>query len=59
MALHVTGLGRGDLEEAVDCLLQCADTAVAPELSAYRRSLARLLGDALDALPSRAREVAE
>lgn len=53
MALHVTGLGPGDLAEVVDCLLLgsavCAETC--PALSARRRELADALGDALDRLP--------
>lgn len=53
MALHVTGLGPGDLAEVVDCLLLgsavCAETC--PVLSARRRELADALGDALDRLP--------
>ncbi|MGX1513955.1 hypothetical protein [Streptomyces collinus] len=53
MAVHVTGLGPGDLAEVVDCLLLgsavCAETC--PRLSARRRELADAIGDALDALP--------
>lgn len=53
MALHVTGLGPGDLAEVVDCLLLgsavCAETC--PALSARRRELADAIGDALDGLP--------
>ncbi|MFJ2882388.1 MULTISPECIES: hypothetical protein [unclassified Streptomyces] len=51
MALHVTGLGRADVEEAVDCLLRCAEQATDPDLAAYRRDLARLLGTAMSSLP--------
>ncbi|GGW99590.1 hypothetical protein [Streptomyces chryseus] len=57
MALVLTGLGPGDLAEAVECLVQCAETATDAELSAYRRHLADLLGDALDSLPRPAAEV--
>jgi hypothetical protein len=52
MALVLTGLGPGDVAEAVECLLQGAERATDPELCAYRRRLADVLGDALDALPS-------
>ncbi|MFE4329695.1 hypothetical protein ACFRQM_09585 [Streptomyces sp. NPDC056831] len=52
MALVLTGLGHGDVAEVVECLFQCAGTATAPELSAYRRGLAGSISDALDALPA-------
>ncbi|MFJ3100313.1 hypothetical protein [Streptomyces sp. NPDC086835] len=59
MALVLTGLGPGDVAEAVECLIACAERSTDPELCAYRRHLADLLGDALDALPTPTREVEE
>lgn len=55
MALHITGLGPGDVAEVIECLLAGADrcTGHAPELAERRRSLADQLGDALDQLPTR------
>ncbi|MEU0275974.1 hypothetical protein [Streptomyces sp. NPDC006307] len=57
MALVITGLGAGDVAEAVECLIACAETSTDPELAEYRGRLADQLGDALDTLPSPAGEV--
>ncbi|MEU9033828.1 hypothetical protein AB0D45_02770 [Streptomyces sp. NPDC048352] len=59
MALVLTGLGPGDVAEAVECLIACAERSTEPEMSAYRRHLADLLGDALETLPTPTGEVEE
>ncbi|MFD8820829.1 hypothetical protein ACFV1C_00420 [Streptomyces sp. NPDC059605] len=59
MALHLIGLGHGDVAEVVECLLRAADQSGNPDLAAYRRGLAHAIGDALDTLPAPAQEGAE